>query len=269
MMKSVKDEVSALRASSASELAAAKRKLKVDIAVLQTDVDNLTEESRETKTGLASLRTEVDHLKGTVPAVPAPRSSVQPPRSVNRETQSKGNQVFVQGFYDISTGAGEIAEDAADKLSEQLLANVPSALQAKFKLDKRFKTFRRLSYVFEEGGDACWDLRHKLVDVIETNNITLNGKPLKVRVQGSQDMEDRRAHFWRNVYALKQYAEEDKDFFVAPQTHSIHEATNMDIIGSASPEGFTWNESVMSSAMPSVKLVEVKKASLMRNRRKH
>ena len=69
------------------------------------------------------------------------RVSSAPP---NGEASSIGNginfllrELYVNGFYDHSTGTGELDASMRDALATRLTNNIPAELKDKFKLDKR------------------------------------------------------------------------------------------------------------------------------------
>ena len=124
-----------------------------------------------------------------------------------------------------------------------------------------------MTFVCEEGGEICWELREKLTETIRVDQIKLNGRDLFARVQDAPDLEQKKGHFWRAVDALKLQGKEDEHFILAPRALGIHAATSMELLGAVSPQGYVWSDEVVKGTLPTINLVELKKATLQRWRR--
>ena len=193
-------------------------------------------------------------------------SSVNRAQSVGGSTRFTPTEVYVQGFYDWNTKTGEITAQQVDEYVSKLLANVPKELQDKFRVDKKYPTFRRIAFVSDTGGEICWKLREKLLESISAHPIKINGKDLRVRVQDSPEGQAKRAYFWRAVEALRKFCTEDTDFVIEPKLFAIHELADMQLMGSVSDSGYRWDDQVVKRALPSVDMAKLKRASIVTRR---
>jgi len=174
----------------------------------------------------------------------SPATPVPDRRAASTTPQAKfiPKEVYVQGFYDWSSGTGAIQDEEVDRTVEQLLSNVPKELKDQFVVDKQFPSFRRICFISSTGGESCWQLRGKLIDAISTNGITIGEKPLRVRVQDDPNNQATRSCYWRAVEALKKQATEDKEFILVPKSYGIHESEGIELMGDVTEKGYVWNE---------------------------
>ena len=235
-------------------------------------VDELGKELRsEMSKEIGKLRADV--LNNAPPHASAAAARVVPSptrtRSVGSRPSFTPKEVYVQGFFDWSTGVGAIDEGQVEELVAKLLSSTPQDLKDKFRVDDKYKSScRRVTFVSESGGEACWKLREKILEAIERDDIKQGGKVLKVRVQNSPDDQVKRAHYWRAVDALRGFAKEDVDFILVPKSYGIHEAHGVELMGSLSEAGFTWDEAIVKQALPSINFIALKKATLNTRRQR-
>ena len=87
-----------------------------------------------------------------------------------RPSKFKPTEVRVQGFYDYATGQGEMSAVQVEDLAGKLLEGVPELLKKKFEVKMQYKQSRRITFVCDEGGECCWELREKLTDVMSARS---------------------------------------------------------------------------------------------------
>ena len=197
----------------------------------------------------------------------APSASIRS-KSTGQPSAFKPQEVRVQGFYDYGSGQGALQAAEVEELAAKLLDGLPDELTKKFVVKAQYAQSRRITFACEGGGECCWQLREKLMENIKSKDIKQNGKDLYCRVQEAPDKEMKKGHYWRAVAALKVFAKEDVDVILVPKTFGIHSAEKVDLLGSATEEGYVLDEDALKSAMPSLNVVGLKKAMLQRRRRK-
>ena len=274
MMESVKAEMTSLKVATTAataELMSQVKKVKEDVQRLESNVDILTAEHNETRDGLVSLRTEVAQMKdfmgsssaaaqvGPCPSVSAAHRA----SSVGAPNSFVPCKVFVQGFFDFATGQGALKAAQRDQLAKSFLDGVPADLSSRFTVETRYSLTRRLVFIAKDGGEICWTLREKFMDVIERKVVVLEEKQVKVRVEEALERQVKRANFWRAVDALKSMVGED-DFIKEPATFSLHDSKQCLSLGQADETGFHWNEKRMKDCFPDLSLTDLRKACLKR-----
>jgi len=111
-----------------------------------------------------------------------------------------------------------------------------------------------------KGGEKCWIFREELVKAIESHEINVDGKSLKVRVQDSPEKESKRGVFWKAVTALEGFVSKDS-FILEPRTFSIHSASSHEKVGIVSEDAYEWDADKMKRLFPNVSLPELRRAS--------
>ena len=77
-------------------------------------------------------------------------------------------------------------------MAGKLLEGVPDVLKKKFEVKTQYKQSRRITFVCEEGGECCWELREKMMGYIEAKKIKQNGK--KSIAESGQGVEEGTCH---------------------------------------------------------------------------
>jgi len=95
----------------------------------------------------------------------------------------------------------------------------------------------------------------------------VDGKALKVGIQTSPERESKRRHFWTAADALRTVAKEDVDFILTPSGLGIHDAKELEPLGTTTEEGFKWDYVYLKKAIPGIDIMMLKKAMLGRQRR--
>jgi len=215
----------------------------------------------------ATVKTTVDQL--SLSSTSGPRrvsaSSAPPPTTSSNFVPSK---VFVQGFYDWKTRTGALCEQEIDMLAERLLAGVPDDIRQKFTLSKEHEHSFRLQFSTTEGKSLRWKFREHLVGAILKKNITVNEKKLTVRVEDAPEVQAKRKHYWRAVDAIKRMGTEDSDFILDPKSYGIHDAKELDPMGYVTEHGYVWDEKIVKRAIPSINMIDLKKAALIGDQRR-
>ena len=225
------------------------------------EVKTATEQNQQLETTVQDLVQK--SLSQSGPGVdlgPAPRVRVGRAAASSYFVHEK---VIVQNFYDHKTGKGALDPKQRDALVTQLLGNIPTHIKEGFQYEKRYNLSRRIVFVLPKGGEKCWEFRTSLVETIEANNITVNGKPLKVRVQDSPEKESKRGMFWKAVFALETQVDKDK-IILEPRSFSIHASDGHEKLGKAEADAYEWDDEKVKRIFPAVDLPELRRATSSR-----
>ena len=223
------------------------------------------QEREARKTSEADIGRKLEEVRGRAPLMPA--LAVHPARSksVGARTGFVPKKVFVQGFFDFGTQSGALKPSERDALGEKLMAGVPEELQRRFKLEKKYPHTRRLVFVTAGGGEECWEFREKLVNEIAEHDIKVGDKELRVRVEDGPERQGKRQHFWKAVDALKLQRKEEEDFILEPGAFNIYDAKEVELVGSATEEGFEWKGETLTRVMPAVDFTKLKHDTVKRH----
>ena len=126
----------------------------------------------------------------------------------------------------------------------------------------------RLQFCTTEGKDHCWKFREHLVAAILRDNIKVGEKELTVRVEDAPDVQLKRKHYWSAVDAIKRVGTEDEHFILVPKSYCIHDIKELEPMGYVTEQGYVWNENVVKRAIPSINMLDLKKAMLLGGRQR-
>ena len=154
-----------------------------------------------------------------------------------------------------------------DTLVQTLLSSRPSQLAGQFKVEKKYKLTQRLVFIASgPGGEVCWEFREKLVDTISAQELKINDKELKVRVEEHPEKRDKRRSYWKAVEALRAVRKEDTDFIIEPATFGIHDNNTLARLGMMEDGEFKWNTDALSSAFPGIDVTVLRRATIFGRR---
>ena len=215
-------KLKAQQAVAIAEMAESKvGKLEVDMTAMKGDIESMKGDSlKDTINEL--VKKSVAEIKPKVDLGPAP---VVQSRISEARISHVHEKVIVQGWFDHKADTGALGVKARDELASKLLEHIPDEDKNGFKFEQRYNLTRRIVFYLPKGGERCWILREKLIEAIKENNIEVDGKALKVRVQDSPEKEARRGVFWRAVSAMETIVGKDA-IILEPRTCVIHAASN-------------------------------------------